>query len=114
MTANSPLGQANTGAPFTPRRFSIATGRRARMLPWRPCCSVMQYAYHAISVSPGSDRTQFIFAVHDGMLTCERGTKGFDFWNRRWPENHPQPSYPKPFTPETATKILPANAFFRH
>src|ERR1019366_9715829 len=47
------------------------------------------------------------------MLTCKRGTKGSGSESEiAW--NYLQLFYPKPFTPETATNILHANAFFSH
>src|SRR5438874_11699411 len=35
-----------------PCKLGIVKGRRAREVPWKACCSVMQYAYHAMSASP--------------------------------------------------------------
>src|ERR1039458_6626607 len=80
MTANSPLGQANTGASFTPRRFSIATGRRARTLPGsRPCCSVMQIGMLAnddgeLSAGTGEYRS----VVHAAEIFNRHRTPGPD------------------------------------
>src|SRR5437764_13473251 len=35
-----------------PCRLGMVKGRRAREVPWKASCSVMQYAYHAMSASP--------------------------------------------------------------
>src|SRR4051812_19575516 len=50
MTASSPLGYANTWLPPTPLSASTGKGRRERTVPRNAFCSVMQYAYQAMTL----------------------------------------------------------------
>jgi hypothetical protein len=58
--------------PPTPRRCSSTKGLRGRWAGVRDCCSVMQYAYHAMSVlSPGNSHVasdRLPFGKHKGRL----------------------------------------------